>query len=259
MFYPFGFHIESAVFSEQFFNNIRFLDLFSVIGVIAQAVATIYAVIIAKRAYEYSETALAHTELSNLFNTQITILKLSLNDEKIQHTQLKTSQKKKNNPNKNSISSIGTLIKYKAEKKNSVFKSFCEYFKHNIPQNYKSEFTPREICNIWKTFCDNLHYKSEFEASFKYIYQCVNTVDKEKLSEVAKQGYIRAVSDIITSEQLFCYFINLVEFCDGDCTTDPTVELLRKYRFFDDLFRSSIFKDIRPVIPVHIVKCFQKN
>ncbi|MBO7211971.1 MAG: hypothetical protein J6V44_13360 [Methanobrevibacter sp.] len=184
---------------------------------------------------------------SQLFNTQISLFNHYFNNNTILRT--------------NTISKDGLIPLVVSEKsfqlKSSVpiTKNFCEYYKANIKETGYRELSSSEIIKIWDTFCESLQYRSEFEYSFKSIFMCIRTVQKENyLGNLEKKEYLTTINDLLNSEQLFCYFVNQVHFCDGDLSKDKNIKLLKDNEFFSDLTRSAFYKDIKHSIPKDLKK-----
>lgn len=69
-----------------------------------------------------------------------------------------------------------------------------------------------------------------------------------------KKRYMATINDLLNSEQLFCYFVNQVHFCNGDFSKDENVKLLKENNFFSDLIISNLYKSIKNYIPHHLKK-----
>lgn len=194
---------------------------------------------------------------NHLFNTQISLLRNYFNAECLQRTVFMGCCEQ-------TPSLLLTTPQNDIEAKTirqdiPVYKNFCRYFRENVQYIGDSELDSRQICSIWDSFCNKLEYRSEFEYSFKYIYLCLRTITDEDLSTDEKKKYIGIVTDLINSEQLFCYYINQIANCRGNCEGDETVKVLRETNFFRDLFYSVIYKQVEDAIPQHVKKWFIKN
>lgn len=186
---------------------------------------------------------------SNLFNTQISLLKGYFNADEVMRTELKQKM------DENIQVVTDSEREAKIEKEAPVYKNFCTYFIENANRIGNSELNERQICNIWQTYCNHLKYRSEFEYSFKFIFMCVEVVKQSRLSKKEKQSYIRVITNLINSEQLFCYFVNQVADCDGYCDSE-TVRILRDNNFFLDMFNSPIYEEVKKKIPHRVVRWF---
>lgn len=190
-----------------------------------------------------------HMTFSYLFNTQISLLKGYFSADEVMRTELK----QKLDENIQIVTDIKSEAKI--EKGAPVYKNFCIYFVENANRIGNSELNERQICNIWQTYCNHLKYRSEFEYSFKFIFMCVEVVKQSRLSEEEKQSYIRIITNLINSEQLFCYFVNQIADCDGYCDSE-TVRILRDNNFFLDMFNSPIYEEVKQKIPHRVVRWF---
>ena len=224
--------------------RLSLVDGMQILANFALVIIGALSIYIARLSFIHSKTSLEHSDFSNLFNTQITLLRHFFGDNRVKETVMYHSLLQK----------LG--IDYTITKDYSVYKAFCLYFQKQTAHVTKSQFLPRQICCIWNDFCYQLVFQSEFTYSFKYIYLCVHTVDQSPLSNTEKEQYIRIISYLLTSEQLFCYFMSLVAFCSGDCSTDPTVQLLKKHKFFKSMMKGHYFREMAPFIPTDITKCF---
>ena len=217
--------------------NATFGDIFLTISSILLVFITIINNIINRKRDSFSQ----------LFNTQISLFNHYLNN----NTTLRT----------NTITKDGLIPLVVSEKlfqlKSSVpiTKNFCEYYKANIKEIGYRELSSSEIIKIWDTFCESLQYRSEFEYSFKSIFMCIRTIEKDNYFNRFEKGeYITTIADLLNSEQLFCYFFNQVHFCDGDLSKDKNIKLLKDNEFFSDLTRSAFYKDIKHSIPKDLKK-----
>lgn len=216
---------------------------------IMQLIVSAVSVDIACLAYCHTKKSNKVNVFNNIFVTQISLMKHYFFAEATQETKLINSE--------GTIELIGDYPSlFKCDINSPIYKSFCNYFIMNKEIVKNSSLTNRQIVNIWNHFCSKLISRSEFDYSFKFVYMCVNHVKDSNLENEEKTKYIRIISNMINSEQMFCYFINLVHMCNGDCTKDDTVKLLKDYRFFDDMFNSKIFNEVKDIIPIDIVKCF---
>jgi len=204
---------------------------------------------IARNSLSLTKQSQEYMAFSNLFNTQISLLKGYFNADEVMRTELKQNM----DENIQIVTDIEREAKI--EKGTPVYKNFCTYFIENANRIGNSELNERQICNIWQTYCNHLKYRSEFEYSFKFIFMCVEVVKQSRLSEEEKQSYIRIITNLINSEQLFCYFVNQVADCDGYCDSE-TVRILRDNNFFLDMFNSPIYEEVKKKIPHRVVRWF---
>lgn len=225
-----------------------FVDFFSNEDLMELIVSTA-SIYIACLAYHYTKKSHKENVLNNIFITQISLLKHYFFTGATQKTELKNQGE--------TIELITDFSSFfRSHKDDSIYKNFCNYFLENKEKIRFSDLTHRQIVNIWDFFCSKLANRSEFDYSFKFIYMCIHNIKESNLKYDEKKRYIKIISDMINSEQMFCYFINLIHMCNGDCTKDDTVKLLRDYRFFGDMFNSKIFNEVKDIIPIDIVKCF---
>lgn len=140
----------------------------------------------------------------------------------------------------------------------SIFRSFTDYYSLTACRLKPHHLDGHLSAEIWENFVSGLEYRAELEQVFKYLYDCVEMIDKSFLLPSTKQHYVRLLSDMLTTDQLFCYMINQAHFCSGDCKQDKTVEMLRKYDFFKDLFRCPFYKTIERRFDAEFIKCFSK-
>lgn len=214
-----------------------------------QLIVSSISIYIACLAYCHTKKSNKVNVFNNIFTVQISLMKHYFFAEATQETKLIN--------NEGTIELIADYPSlFKCDINSPIYKNFCNYFIMNKEIVRNSSLTHRQIVNIWNHFCSKLISRSEFDYSFKFVYMCVNHVKESNLKNEEKTKYIRIISNMINSEQMFCYFINLVHMCNGDCTKDATVKLLKDYRFFDDMYNSKIFNEVKDIIPIDIIKCF---
>lgn len=136
--------------------------------------------------------------------------------------------------------------------RNSVKEAYGFFFNNNrlsrktliLPNNYAiSMFTPREVDSL--------------RNYFKYLYHiiCYVVFDKE-LSQSDKETYMDMIQAQMSTDELFCYMINVMDYCyrvdgrisnsipddvcdgeDKDQENEAYLNTLFKFDFFKDLFR----------------------
>lgn len=141
----------------------------------------------------------------------------------------------------------------------SIYRSFTDYYSLTSCRLRTQHMNGHLSAEIWENFVSGLEYRSELEQVFKYLYDCVEMINKSFLLPSTKRHYVRLLSDMLTTDQLFCYMINQAHFCKGDCKKDKTVKMLRKYSFFRDLFGSPLYKTLEGRFDAEFIKCFSKR
>ena len=209
-------------------------------------------VIVACIAFRHSRKSQYVASFSNSFNVQISLLERYFNDVSVQQTFLVSGNRQNGELKLITNRNVSSIISVDS----SIYKNFCNYFKKNADEVCCSELNARQICCIWCNFCDKLENRPEFENSFKYIYMCIKSINDSSLSYDEKTRYTKIVTDMINSEQMFCYFINQIAICDGYCGDDDTVSVLRDSNFFGDMFNSPIYRHVREKIPHYVVRWF---
>ena len=144
-------------------------------------------------------------------------------------------------------------------REHSIYRSFADYYSSNVSRLRTQSMNGHLSAEIWENFVRELEYRSELEQVFKYIYDCVEMVDKSFLSPRAKRRYVRLISDMLTTEQLFCYMMNQAHFCSGYCKKDKTIKMLKKYNFFRDLYGSPLYKTLERRFDAEFIRCFSKS
>lgn len=143
--------------------------------------------------------------------------------------------------------SIGVWSKYicnMANKRRNVF-SVCR-------KEYEIKHMLMSVDKFWEDFNDRigLEVSIDFKNYFKYIYHEINIVvsqPNEVLNNNARQNYVQLIQAQMNYDELFCYFINQVEYLihwrklRSGRIPDNVVrhaENLRCYKFFEELCRS---------------------
>ena len=190
------------------------------------------------------------TSFQTLYTAMIDMLRTQLTSPSINHTHMRGN-----------IPLLGLEKKTtfdKIDENSSIYKNFVEYYKANA-DGFKSLSLDGVVsAKVWNSFVEQLYNRAEFDQMFKYLYDCIVTIDKSGLSDSIKTHYVRLISDMLTTEQLFCYMINQAHFCKGDCSEDHTVAMLKKYDFFRDFFSSPLYDALSESFSVEFIKCFRK-
>lgn len=145
---------------------------------------------------------------------------------------------------------IGRRLRYSGttptcNSSNTIF-SVCMY-----------EYIASGICgigNFWEDFNDDIGNEAsiDFKNYFKYIYHEINIVvsqPDEVLNDNAKRNYIQLIQAQMNYDELFCYFINQVEYLNywrthstiNEATYNEAIthaENLLEYGFFYELCKS---------------------
>lgn len=110
-----------------------------------------------------------------------------------------------------------------------------------------------DISTLWDDFNKKNNIKDvsvDFKNYFKYIYHEINIIvcqQDEVLNDNARQNYVQLIQAQMNYDELFCYFINQVEYLihwrklRSGRIPDNVVrhaENLRCYKFFEELCRS---------------------
>lgn len=121
-----------------------------------------------------------------------------------------------------------------------LYTNYYEFFKYKIIEIQSI----RDLCDIWKEYCHNLHYSSKdnevvFSHSFKFVYHEVITVlNNDTISELTKRRYIGIIQSSMNQDELFCYLVNLLQhFNNYPDNPNDYREQLKRFHFFDDLLR----------------------
>lgn len=207
--------------------------------------------------YCYDKLSREKESFCQLFNTQLSLLKH--NAESNVEMRIKDNSKFIPLVIGNQNLSVDTSF--------SIFKTFCKYFKLNVDNCLTGKLTQKQIADVSERFCTTISCRAEYDYFFKSIYMCIRTIKKtDVLTIKEKNDYIKTVADLLTSEQLFCYFINQIHFyneiCNekgGDITQfkdEEDMTLFRESSFFKDLFRSRFYEEVQHKIPLQIRACF---
>lgn len=190
------------------------------------------------------------TSFQTLYTAMIDMLRIQITSQSINHTHVRGS-----------IPLLGfekNSTFDKIDKNSSIYKNFVEYYQANVDGLKVLSLDGMVSAKIWNIFVEQLYNRAEFEQIFKYLYDCIVTIDRSGVSNSVKTHYVRLLSDMLTTDQLFCYMINQAHFCKGDCSEDNTVAMLKKYDFFRDLFSSSLYDALNERFSVEFIKCFRK-
>lgn len=217
---------------------------------LVQLIISMFAVVISFVALICARRAQKESQISNLLMAQIDTLRKTLYSDKNQNTSLCNNQ--------HSIQlALDPMKEFDCCTNEPVYKNFFLYFVENAETLKYSELNGKQICQIWSVYCKALMQRAEYEYIFQNIYNCVNMIDKSNLPNEKKSEYISQIANQLTSEQLFCYFVNQIAVCSGDINTnDPYVKKLKKYEFMKNLFSNKLFEDVQGVIPAGYVKLF---
>lgn len=129
----------------------------------------------------------------------------------------------------------------------SVFNDLCSYFEESVQANKENVISEEFTYEIWKKYVSQLDKRSEFEHTFKLLYDCISIVDNAKICKKQKKHYMRILADTLNSEQIFCYMLNLTHYshCSNNNEEDykekqQYISKLKDYNFFRDLKRCPI-------------------
>lgn len=143
-----------------------------------------------------------------------------------------------------------------------IFQYCVKYFEKNYisfetTATSSDKLTPsavdEDISTLWDDFNKKNNIKDvsvDFKNYFKYIYHEINIIvcqQDEVLNDNARQNYVQLIQAQMNYDELFCYFINQVEYLihwrkiRSGRIPDNVVrhaENLRCYKFFEELCRS---------------------
>ena len=209
------------------------------------AIIAFFALLISLASYMVSS-------FQTLFTAMTNMLRVQLSGTRINSTELIQGRKLM-------LIDGSDECEFTINREHSIYRSFADYYSSNVSRLRPQSMNGHLSAEIWENFVSGLEYRAELEQVFKYLYDCVEMIDKSFLLSRTKQHYVRLLSDMLTTDQLFCYMINQAHFCSGDCKQDKTVEMLRKYDFFKDLFRCPFYKTIERRFDAEFIKCFSKS
>ena len=228
---------------------VNFTLIVQVITVIANIVIAVFAY----KAFKQSQKARRYASFETVFAQMLAIQRSFFDNRYVNLTPLKDKS------DKIYIDFRSKQFDVKIDVKHPVTQSFAEYYK-KIYENYKdTEFSLDNLKIIWGTFVRNLVYEEYFNNCFKYIYNVINLiVQNEELSDEEKTAYVERVQALLNKNEMFCYLINLLSFYSMEgLTKSRYINTLKKYGFFDDLFRSYQLSDIiKKSIPNNIISAF---
>ena len=218
-----------------------------IISNIFQIITGTMSVIIALSVFLFSKKKHKQDAFYSLFPTILNRVKESIDNIQLSTTRL--------NGNKTSIL-ITDNCNYSIFADSSVYKNFCQYYVEYSRVVNNKPYNGAKVANVWENYVSNLHNRAMFDSVFKNIYICIYNIDNAEISVSEKEKCVRLVADVLNSEQLFCYMINIVHNCKGYCSDDETTKMLLKYNFFRDLFNSEVYAKIENTIDVSIIRCF---
>ena len=134
---------------------------------------------------------------------------------------------------------IGKQPQNAIQQKN-IFWNFVEYYK---VESEDKKLSLQQICDIWVGFYGIICEKSDFSQCFKYIYHEIDTILKNQdifQNKEAKDYYVKLIQATMNKDELFCYFINLLDFFhkhDFNDNRRKHIELLQEAEFFSDICR----------------------
>lgn len=223
----------------------------------AEVIIAMLSFALAIMVYCYDKLSREKESFCQLFNTQLSLLKHNAES----NVEMRIIDNRKLIPLVMGNHSLSVDTSF------SIFKTFCEYFKSNVDICLTGKLTQEQIAGISGRFCTAISCRAEYDYFFKSIYMCIRTIKKANvLTRKEKNDYMKTVADLLTSEQLFCYFINQIHFYNEICNekgghiiqfkNEEDMILFRESSFFKDLFRSRFYEEVQHKIPLQIRACF---
>lgn len=127
----------------------------------------------------------------------------------------------------------------------TVFKDFSYYFQEISEKTKAKDLDGEKLLKYWNAFikirlegnCADLYNY------LKYIYYEVDLVCHQKIFKTReKTRYVRMIQGQMNNDELFCYFINMLEFPIEHATQNSNrrhqsyMNLLKRHNFFLDLY-----------------------
>lgn len=141
----------------------------------------------------------------------------------------------------------------------SMFGNFYQYFVSTISKCPYSEVDRFQMISMWEEYCDNLWSRDKFDAISKYIYTCTHLVFESSVSKDTKGDLIKMIQGTLTSEELFCYFLNQIHYAHRCRNYNSHLIQLREADFFHDLLISEVYKKVENHIPIEIESMINPN
>lgn len=220
-----------------------------IVGVLVNAIIACFAF----KAFSQSKKARRYASFETVFAQMLAIQRSFFDHKHIEETKIKGM--------KESIHFSFQSVSYdiRIEKEHPITLSFAEYYMEFVKMKPDTEFSVDNLKKIWGNFVDELVYEEYFNNCFKYIYNVINLIVQNKeLSDEEKRAYVERVQALLNKNEMFCYFLNLISFYSIQGMTESKyIKTLKKYKFFDDLFRSYQFSDIiKKSIPNDVINAF---
>lgn len=199
------------------------------------AIATIGALLYARRAYKQSQRARKNASFSSLFAQLLTNHKHIFGKKVLESTELKTSS---------DVNKLEDCLG--GNPSDDTFASFFNYYKAQhenlIPK--PNQMPSSTIAEIWDYFVNSIKEESKFSNCFKYVFYELKTVmDEKSLDEIEKKHYIGIIQANMTYDELFCYFINLIQHYSRNCCNDENyLESLYNIDFFENIMSRPDFR-----------------
>lgn len=134
----------------------------------------------------------------------------------------------------------------------TLYDYFYEYVLAHIGNFKESQMNREQVRSLYSKFACNLQQRDQLDKTYRVLYHCVHFVVESTWSDREKRERIELISNHLTSKQLICYFFNQIHFEDRSQSPNSHLEDLRRYLFFNTMFQSQEYKDIRSVIPQHV-------
>ena len=189
-------------------------------------------------------------DLDSLKDSTISICGKILKIAKLDSEIAKLDSEIKEQESKGLIQSQGTFILNSEKSSLEKRKKRLNNEKLNL-ENEKKEYVNKgqqnkiistEILSLfYRDFTSQVLNVENFKNCFKFIYNIVMLVEKSKIDVEDKQLYIDRIQALLNRNEMFCYFVNLVEYIDKLSVEEKIkkhveyIEILEKYNFFKDL------------------------